>query len=178
MIPIISIAGYSDAGKTTVVEKLVPELKKRGYRVGTIKHSEHESNFDTRGKDSWRHFAAGADAVLISSSDKTVMIRKQERRSDDSQSDDSRAQLAFLRTYLTDVDVVLAEGFKKAKIPKIEVFRKQMSDEPACLNDDNLVALVTDADIKISVPVFGLEESGRLAEFIVQKFLLSQEVSK
>jgi len=141
--------------------------------VGTIKHSEHESNFDTRGKDSWRHFEAGADAVLISSSDKMVMIRKQERRSGDSRSEEIGAQLAFFSNYLTDMDLVLVEGFKKAKIPKIEVFREQISDEPACLNDDNLVALVTDADIKINVPVFGLEESERLAEFIMQKFLLS-----
>lgn len=173
MLPIIAIAGYSDAGKTTLVEKLVPVLKEKGYRVGTIKHSEHESNFDTRGKDSWRHFASGADAVLVSSSDKIVMIRKQ-----DSRHEDSNAQLAYLKSHLTDMDLVLVEGFKKAAIPKIEVFRPRpdkekdgLNDEPVCLHDDNLIAMVTDADVNVNVPVFGLEEAGHLADFIVEKFL-------
>ena len=173
MIPIIAITGYSDAGKTTVIEKLVPELKKRGYCVGTIKHSEHESNFDTEGKDSWRHFASGADAVLVSSADKIVMIRKQECRADD-----SHAQLAFLGSHLSDVDVVLVEGFKKAEIPKIEVFREQVNGAPVCFNDGNLVAMVTDADLKINIPIFGLEECGRLADFIVREFLPTQNISE
>ncbi len=173
MIPIIAIAGYSDAGKTTLVEKLVPVLKKKGYRVGTIKHSEHESNFDTRGKDSWRHFASGADAVLVSSSDKIIMIRKQDRCYED-----ANARLAYLKSHLTDMDVVLVEGFKKAAIPKIEVFRPRpdngkggLNDEPVCLHDDNLIAMVTDADVKVNAPVFGLAEAERLADFIVGKFL-------
>jgi molybdopterin-guanine dinucleotide biosynthesis protein MobB len=177
MTPIISIVGYSDAGKTTLVEKLVPELKKKGYRVGTIKHSEHKSNFDTKGKDSWRHFESGADAVVVASADKIVMIRKHEKTSDD-----SHAQLSFIENHLTDMDVIIAEGYKSAGFPKIEVFRSQAQNEtqnvPVCLTDDTLVALVTDADVNISVPIFGLEDSERLADFIEQKFLLFQNVSK
>lgn len=173
MTPIISIVGYSDAGKTTLVEKLVPELKKKGYRVGTIKHSHHESNFDTKGKDSWRHFASGADAVVASSADKIVMIRKRENRADD-----SHAQLSSMENHLTDMDMIIAEGYKNAGFPKIEVFRPQANDEPVCLNDNTLVAIVTDADVNISVPIFGLEESERLADFIEQKFLSSPNVSK
>lgn len=172
MTPIISIVGYSDAGKTTLLEKLVPELKKKGYRVGTIKNSHHELNFDKKGKDSWRHFASGADAVVISSADKIVMIRNRENRTDD-----SHAQLSFLEKHLTDMDVIIAEGYKNAGFPKIEVFRPQVHDAPACLNDDALVAVVTDADLNISVPVFGLEESERLADFIEQKFLSFPAVS-
>ncbi|MBC2715029.1 MAG: molybdopterin-guanine dinucleotide biosynthesis protein B [Desulfobacteraceae bacterium] len=173
MTPIISIVGYSDAGKTTLVEKLVPELKKKGYRVGTIKHSEHESNFDTKGKDSWRHFASGADAVVVASVDKIVMIRKRENRTDD-----SHAQLSSIENHLTDMDVIIAEGYKNAGFPKIEVFRSQVNDVPVCLNDDTLVAIVTDADLNINVPVFGLEELQRLADFIEQNFLSFQNVSK
>lgn len=185
MLLIIAIAGYSDAGKTTLVEKLVPVLKEKGYRVGTIKHSEHESNFDTRGKDSWRHFASGADAVLVSSSDKIVMIR----RTQDSRYEDSNAQLAYLKNYLADMDVVLVEGFKTAVIPKIEVFRPRpdiekgglierggLNDEPICLHDDNLIAMVTDADVKVNVPVFGPEEAKRLADFIVEKIVTNHRV--
>ncbi len=169
MTPIISIVGYSDAGKTTLVEKLVPALKRKGYRVGTIKHSEHESNFDTKGKDSWRHFASGADAVVVSSADKTVTIRKQENRPGNSHS-----QLSFLEKYLSDMDVIIAEGYKNAGFPKIEVFRSQAhATTPVCINDNTLVAIVTDVDLDVKAPVFGLEEAERLAEFIAQTFLSS-----
>jgi len=168
MTPIISIVGYSDAGKTTLVEKLVPELKKKGYRVGTIKNSHHELNFDKKGKDSWRHFASGADAVVVASVDKTVMIRRQENRGND-----SHGQLLFLENHLTDMDVIIAEGYKNAGFPKIEVFRSQVHEVPICLNSDTLAAIVTDADLNTSVPVFGLEESERLADFIEQKFIFS-----
>ncbi len=71
------------------------------------------------------------------------------------------------------MDVIIAEGYKNAGFPKIEVFRSQVHDVPICLNDDTLVAIVTDADLKISIPVFGLEESKRLADFIEQKFLMA-----
>jgi len=169
MTPIISIVGYSDAGKTTLLEKLVPELKKKGYRVGTIKNSHHELNFDKKGKDSWRHFAAGADAVVVASVDKTVMIRRKE-----SKGADSHSQLSFLEKHLTDMDVIIAEGYKSAGFPKIEVFRPQAQEEPACLNDDTLTAIVTDVDLSASVPVFGLEESMQLADFIEREFLSSQ----
>ena len=76
MAPMISIVGYADSGKTTLIEKLVPELKKRGYRVGTIKHAVHEPSLDTQGKDSWRHFNAGADTVVVSSLEKIALIKK------------------------------------------------------------------------------------------------------
>jgi molybdopterin-guanine dinucleotide biosynthesis protein B len=172
MKPIISIVGYSDAGKTTLVEKLVPELKKKGYRVGTIKNSHHVLNFDKKGKDSWRHFESGADAVVVASADKTVMIRRKENKDVD-----SHAQLSFLENHLTDMDVIIAEGYKNAGFPKIEVYRPQAQEVPVCLNDDALIAIVTDADFNISVPVFGLEESKRLADFIEQQYLSSQNVS-
>ena len=172
MTPIISIVGYSDAGKTTLLEKLVPELKKKGYCVGTIKNSHHELNFDKKGKDSWRHFESGADAVVMASVDKTVMIRRREAKDDN-----SHDQLLFLENYLTDMDVIIAEGYKNAGFPKIEVFRSQVHDVPICLNDETLAAIVTDADLNISVPVFGLEEATRLADFIEQKFLLFQNDS-
>ncbi|MDA3895598.1 MAG: molybdopterin-guanine dinucleotide biosynthesis protein B [Desulfobacteraceae bacterium] len=169
MTPIILIVGYSDAGKTTLVEKLVPELKRKDYRVGTIKNSHHELNFDKKGKDSWRHFESGADAVVVASVDKIVMIRRKETKDAD-----SHAQLSFIEKHLTDMDVIIAEGYKNAGFSKIEVFRPQTHDEvPVCLNDDMLIAIVADVDLNISVPVFGLEESARLAAFIEQKFLMA-----
>ncbi len=80
MTPIISIVGYSDAGKTTLVEKLVPELKKKGYCVGTVKNSHHELHFDKKGKDSWRHFESGADAVVMASVDKILLSEERKTK--------------------------------------------------------------------------------------------------
>ena len=75
MIPIISIVGKSDSGKTTLIEKIIPELNKRGYRVATVKHDVHGFDIDIEGKDSWRHKNSGAHTVVISSPQKIAMIR-------------------------------------------------------------------------------------------------------
>ena len=79
MIPIVSIVGKSDAGKTTLLEKLIPELKRRGYRVATIKHDAHQFEIDHPGKDSYRHFHAGADWTIIGSPAKLALVRRLER---------------------------------------------------------------------------------------------------
>jgi molybdopterin-guanine dinucleotide biosynthesis protein B len=166
MVPIISIVGYADAGKTTLIEKLVPELKKRGYRVGTIKHSVHASNFDTKGKDSWRHFSAGADTVVVASADRIAMFKRVKQAPGNL--DD---QLSGLERCFDDMDLVIAEGFKNAKRPKIEVFRPEVHDSPLCLDDDMLIAVVTDAEIEIRVPLFGLSEVQGLAALIEKNYL-------
>lgn len=166
MVPIIAIVGYSDAGKTTLVEKLVPELIKKGLRVGTVKHSDHEPEFDKEGKDSWRHFNAGADAVVVASSDKIAIIRKNECKLED-----SHGQLSFLSNYLTDMDVIIVEGYKNSKFPKIEVYRSVINETPLCQNNTTIVAIVTDADIQVNVPRFGLEEIKKISDFIEEKFL-------
>jgi molybdopterin-guanine dinucleotide biosynthesis protein B len=166
MVPIISIVGYSDAGKTTLVEKLVPELRKKGHRVGTVKHSDHEPEFDKEGKDSWRHFNAGADAVVVASSEKVAIIRKNESRLKD-----SHAQLSFLSNYLTDMDVIIAEGYKHSKYPKIEVYRSVTNETPLCKNNITIAAIVTDADIQVDLPRFGLNEIEKISDFIEDNFL-------
>jgi len=166
MAQMISIVGYSDSGKTTLIEKLVPELKKRGYRVGTVKHALHEANLDTRGKDSWRHFIAGADTVVISSAEKIAMVKKRAESIIDSD-----AALASLEPYFADMDIVLVEGYKSSKKPKIEIFRSSAQDAPVCIDDSLLLALVTDAEIDCSAPRFGLDEIGRLADLVEQAYL-------
>ena len=166
MVPMISIVGYADAGKTTLIEKLVPELKKRGYRVGTIKHSVHESTLDIQGKDSWRHYSAGADTVVVASAEKIALIKKCDKKNEDSQT-----ELSSLETYFKDMDIVLAEGYKNAKKPKIEIFRSTIHDAPLFINDSLLLAMVTDADINCSAPRFGLDEIDKLADLIEQNYL-------
>jgi molybdopterin-guanine dinucleotide biosynthesis protein B len=100
MIPIVSIVGKSDAGKTTLIEKLIPELKRRGYRVATIKHDAHQFDIDHPGKDSYRHFHAGADWTIIGSPAKLALVRRLDRE----------FTLDEIAAQITDVDLILTEA--------------------------------------------------------------------
>ncbi len=160
MTPIISIVGKSESGKTTLIEKLIPELKKRGYRIGTVKHALHGFEIDRKGKDSFRHKEAGADTVIVISPESIAMVKN-----------GGSGTLDSVEEYFSDVDLVITEGYKREKKPKIEVFRKERHKEPLCLDNDNLVAIVTDDDLNLNVPRFGLEDIKGLADLIEKKFL-------
>jgi molybdopterin-guanine dinucleotide biosynthesis adapter protein len=162
MIPIVSIVGTSDSGKTTLIEKLVPELVRRGYRVATIKHDVHGFDVDREGKDSWRHKRAGAHTVVISSPQKLALIRDV----------DHDAELGELRDkYIQDVDIILSEGFKRNPQPKIEVFRKEKRRELLCTKEDNLLAIASNEPFHIGVPCFDLDDARRMVDLIEEKFL-------
>lgn len=160
MIPIISIVGKAESGKTTLIEKLIPEFKKRGYKVGTVKHAFHGFEMDKNGKDSSRHMNAGADTVIIVSEERIVINKKNDNESLDS-----------VAAYIDGVDIIITEGFKKDNKPKIEVFRKARHDKPACLDDNNLIAFVTDDDIDMTVPKFSHNDINGIADLIENKFL-------
>jgi molybdopterin-guanine dinucleotide biosynthesis protein B len=166
MIPIISIVGKSDSGKTTLIEKLVPELTRRGYRVATVKHDVHGFEVDREGKDSWRHKQAGAHTVIISSSQKIALIRDVEK---DSTLDEIR------RRWVQDVDLLLSEGYKKDVQPKIEVFRKEKHKKLLCTKKDHLIAIVSDRKFNVGVPCFHLEDMKGLSNFIEKEFLKSKK---
>ena len=163
MPPIVSIVGKSDAGKTTLLEKLVAELKARGYRIGTIKHNVHGFDIDHRGKDSWRHKQAGAHTVAISSPTKVALVK-------DVETEETLNSLAT--KYFQDVDIILTEGYKKEDKPKIEVFRSQVHETPLCKGDEHLVALVSDTNLDLSVPRFEVDDIKGLAGFVEQRFLV------
>jgi len=166
MIPIVSIVGKSDSGKTTLIEKLIPELVRRGYRVATVKHDVHGFDVDREGKDSWRHKKAGAHTVVISSPAKLALIRDV----------DHDATLAELRDkYIRDVDLILSEGFKKNTQPKIEVFRKEMHQDLLCTKEDNLLAIVADQALDMGVPCFDLNDAPGLADLVEDKFLKAKK---
>jgi len=166
MIPIISIVGKSDSGKTTLIEKLVPELTRRGYRVATVKHDIHGFEVDREGKDSWRHKQAGAHTVIISSPQKIALIRDVEK---DSTLDEIRGR------WIQDVDLILSEGYKKDVQPKIEVFRKEKHKKLLCTKKDNLVAIVSNQKFNVGVPCFHLEDMKGLSNFIEKEFLKSKK---
>lgn len=130
----VSIVGYANSGKTTLLEKLIPELKRRGYRVATIKHHHHDFDIDRPGKDTWRHAAAGAETVVLASPKKIAVIR----------SLGEEMTLPAIIAGLPEVDLVVTEGYKKEAYPKIEVYRADTS--PGLLNaPGELLAVVSDA---------------------------------
>ena len=168
MIPIVSIVGTSDSGKTTLIEKLVPELVRRGYRVATIKHDVHGFDVDREGKDSWRHKQVGAHTVVISSPQKLALIRDV----------DHDAELGELRDkYIQDVDIILSEGFKRNPQPKIEVFRKEKRRELLCTKEDNLLAIATNEPFHIGVPCFDLDDARGMVDLVEEKFLKGKKTS-
>ncbi|MBI4595043.1 MAG: molybdopterin-guanine dinucleotide biosynthesis protein B [Candidatus Tectomicrobia bacterium] len=168
MIPIISIVGKSNSGKTTLIEKLIPLLKARGYRICTIKHDTHGFDIDREGKDTWRHAQAGAAGVIISSPFKIAMIKQVERE----RSLDELAEL-----FGPDVDLILTEGFKRGKKPKIEVSRSEVPGELICDTNDNLVAIASNHDWDRGVPCFNINDAEALAEFIEKNFLFPSKPS-
>jgi len=162
MIPIVSIVGKSDSGKTTLIEKLVPELNKRGVRVATVKHDVHGFEVDKEGKDSWRHRKAGSHSTVISSPKKIALIRDM----------DHDASLEEIRDRcIQDVDIIISEGYKKDKEPKVEVFRREVHKEPLCTREDHLVALVSNQPFELGVPCLDLNDVKGLADVIEQNFL-------
>ena len=165
MIPIISIVGKSDSGKTTLIEKLVPELTQRGYRVATVKHDVHGFEVDREGKDSWRHKQAGAHTVVISSPKKVALIRDVEK---DLTLEEIREKL------IQDVDLIVSEGYKKDVQPKIEIFRKEKHKELLCTKEDNLIAIVSDKKFRVGVPCLFLDDIRGVADFIEKKYLQSE----
>jgi molybdopterin-guanine dinucleotide biosynthesis protein B len=163
VIPILSVVGRSESGKTTLLEKLIRELAGRGRRVGTIKHHYHGPvTVDVPGKDSWRHRQAGAQAVALVSPDTVFVVR-------DAPGELSLESLTYLA--FCGVDLVLTEGFKSGPMPKIEVNRQAQRAPLLCGPADRLAAVVSDWDTGAPVPHFGLEDVVRLADFIEQHYL-------
>lgn len=162
--PIVSVVGLSGTGKTTLLEKLIPELARRGYRVGTVKHHRHRFEMDRPGKDSWRHKQAGASVAVVSSPYNIGMIT-------DVDHDHRPEELA---PFLCSVDIILTEGYKQGHNPKIEVFGpKAGGGEPILKGDALLVALVSDANVELDVPKFSTDDIEALADFIIDNFNLT-----
>ena len=163
MTPIISIVGKSNSGKTTLIEKLIPEFNRRGYRVGTVKHDVHGFEVDREGKDSWRHRKAGAYSTIISSPQQIALIRTMK---DDTPLDEIRDR------FIQDVDIIIAEGYKKGTAPKVEVFRKEVHKEPLCTAEDHLLALVSNQSFDLGVPCLDLDDGTGVVD-IVERTLLT-----
>jgi molybdopterin-guanine dinucleotide biosynthesis protein B len=160
VIPIISVVGKSGVGKTTFLEKLIAELKRRGRRVATVKHDVHGFEIDRPGKDSWRLAQAGSDSVVIASPQRLALIKRLDRE----------MPLGEIAALLPDVDIILTEGYKRGDAPKIEVSRRGRGGELLCAPDE-LVAIVSDQPFDLDVPQFGLDDAAGIVDLLEERFL-------
>lgn len=158
--PVISVVGISNVGKTTLMVKLIRELKRRGYRVATIKHDVHGFQMDTPGKDSWKHAEAGSDCVVVASPNGLAMIRRLDRE----------LTLDEIVATLPDVDIVLTEGYKRGDKPKIEVSRAAKGTTLLC-TEEELIALATDQKHDVRVPQFDLDDAEGIVDLLERLYL-------
>ena len=162
MPPVLVVIGKPNCGKTTLIEKLIPALIARGIRIGTIKHHHGDIQMDIPGKDTWRHKQAGAQAVLLSSPAGIGFIQDVAQ--------DTPVEVLAGR-FFQEMDLVIAEGYKWTNLPKIEVFRSTVYDEPMQDPGANLIASVSDVKIRPDLPWFKTDETDKLAAFILEKIL-------
>ena len=160
MTPLISFVGKSGVGKTTLLEKLIAELKRRDYCIAVVKHHAHTTPLDAPGKDSWRFAEAGARVALVSS---PVEIARFERVPRELTLDEIAARI-------DNVDLILTEGFKREAAPKIEISRAALGTD-LLGSVDELIAVVSDHPIAPDLPRFELDDAAGIATFIETKFL-------
>ncbi len=163
MPPVVAIVGKSKSGKTTLIEKLISELKSRDYRVGTVKHAPLEVDVDKPGKDSWRHIRAGSEATAIVASDKIVLIKPVTH---------TVGLDEIVRFFGEDYDIILAEGFKQSGTPKIEVHRKEVG--PPLSSVRKLIAIATDEPLETKTRQFSLQDITGLADLLENGFIKPQ----
>jgi molybdopterin-guanine dinucleotide biosynthesis protein B len=159
MRTIISFVGKSDSGKTTLLEKLIAELKRRGYKVAIVKHSHHADDLDTAKKDTWRFTQAGTEFSAINSLDNLAIYRRMDHFFD------PQELSSFL---LWDYDVILTEGFKSSPYPKIEVHRAAQGKDLVS-DAQTLLGVVTDEPLDVKVPQFTYDDVAGIAALIENK---------
>jgi molybdopterin-guanine dinucleotide biosynthesis protein B len=156
---IIGLAGWSGAGKTTLMTKVIPVLIQRGLKVATVKHAHREFDIDRPGKDSWLHREAGASEVAIVSSRRWALIHELR--------DEPEPPLAEILAKLSPVDLVIVEGFKRHAHPKLEVYRAAAGKPLLYPDDDCIVAIATDAPLpQAPLPVLMLDDVESIANVL------------
>jgi len=163
---LFGITGWKNSGKTTMTERLVQELTKRGYRISTVKHAHHNFDIDHVGTDSWRHRNAGAAEVAIVSSARYAIMHENLGEEEPS--------LQAIVGKVAPCDLVLIEGYKRESHKKIELRRSGGHDGPLLCNDDsNIVAIASDHILSHErLPVFQLDEIEKIADFVEQTMAL------
>lgn len=163
---VLGVAGWKNSGKTTLVTRLVAELRRRGFRIATVKHAHHDFDIDREGTDSWRHRAAGASEVLLVSSRRWALIHEL--------GDEDEPPLDEMLQKLSPSDVVIVEGYKREPIPKIEVRRRSaVRSDPLAPDDRSVIAIAADyASEGAGLPSFDLNDVAGIADLVVAHFRL------
>lgn len=156
---LFGVTGWKNAGKTGLMERLVTEITQRGLTVSTIKHAHHSFDVDHPGKDSYRHRTAGATEVLLSSRNRFALMHEM-RGEEEWTLDQLLAQLA-------PVDLVLIEGYKRDRHPKVEAYRGETGHPLIAPQDDTIRAIASDCALTLDRPVFDLNDTGAIADFIL-----------
>jgi molybdopterin-guanine dinucleotide biosynthesis protein B len=159
MSRVIGVAGFKNAGKTTLVEKLVSELTRRGHRISTVKHAHHSFDIDHEGRDSFRHRKAGASEVAVVSRHRWAIIHESR--------DDAEPTLEEVLAKLAPCDLVIVEGYKRDTHDKIEVRNVELAHPKLAGDDPTVVAIAANGSIgDAPVPVFDRDDVSALASFI------------
>lgn len=156
---VFGLAGYSNSGKTTLLEKLIPVFVARGLRVATIKQTHHDVDLDQPGKDSQRHRAAGASEVLLTSSTRWALLHELRNEPEPS--------LAEHVQRLSPCDLVLVEGFKREAIPKLEIHRPANGKPLLYPEDRHIIAIASDVVLESPLPLLDLNDPAAVADFIL-----------
>jgi molybdopterin-guanine dinucleotide biosynthesis protein MobB len=161
-VPVIGFAAYSGTGKTTLLKQLIPLLKQQGVRPGVIKHAHHEVEFDVPGKDSYVLRKAGAGQVLLASANRWALM------GEESGAQEPELSVLLKRMDLTELDLVLVEGFRHIPFPKIELHRPSQGKPLLCEEDDSILAVACDEPpaVSLSLPLLDLNDVQAVASFI------------
>lgn len=156
---LLGIAGWSGSGKTQLLARLIPVLTARGLRVATLKHAHHAFDVDVPGKDSHTHRQAGASEVIVSSARRWVQMHEVGAGAE--------ATLAELLRRLSPCDLVLVEGYKAQRHPKLEVFRRVLGRPPLHPGDPHIVAVASDQPFPgAGIPVVSLDDTAAVAALV------------
>lgn len=158
---LFGVVGWKNAGKTGLMERLVSEITGRGFTVSTVKHAHHTFDVDHPGKDSYRHRAAGATEVLLASRNRFALMH--ELRSED------EPPLSMLLEKLAPVDLVLVEGYKRDSHPKVEAHRAETGNPLIAPDDPTVRAVASDTPLDLDRPVFDLNDTKAIADFILKE---------
>jgi len=164
---VFGLAGWSGSGKTTLLEKLLPLFVAHGLRVATIKQAHHDVDLDQPGKDSYRHRAAGASEVLLTSSARWALLHELR--------DEPEPGLAQHLARLSPCDLVLVEGFKQEALPKLEIHRPANGKALLYPGDRHIIAIASDAPLDAPLPSFDLDDPAAIAGFILHHLDLKNE---
>lgn len=158
---VYGVVGWKNAGKTGLMERLVAEITDRGFTVSTVKHAHHTFDVDHPGKDSYRHRHAGATEVLLASRNRFALMHELR--------DEEEPGLETLLTHLAPVDLVLIEGYKRDAHPKVEAHRAETGNPLIAPEDDTVRAVASDSELSLDRPVFDLNDTKAIADFILDE---------